>query len=294
MIAMLLIIAEQVLLHIPLMLGGFISFSLLRVPDLSLESAFVSGAFCASLVLPKLAGLPAVGSIIILLLTSVIGGALVGLTSGLLTRYAHMGHLLSSIVTVGIFFGINQFFAGTTYISLTGQLNPLMLDFIPRHPELVSLAVIGILVICFVYGIRRTQLGYALAVYGNNPAFFEHYGINGNYVFIVGLIISNALAGLSGYLSAQTTGFSEINMGIGKALLCITALILGKTIARRGMSASMLEPIIGCMIYFTLQQLLLKVGFNLKYFTTVQALVVLTILIISYRKTHKKIDNLGV
>ena len=289
-----LIIAEQVLLHVPLLLGGYISFSLLRVPDLSLESAYISGAFCASLMLPMLVGLPQGIALLILLLTSLVGGALVGLTSSELTRHAHLSHLLSSIITVGIFFGLNQYIAGTTYISLTGQLNPLIVNLIPRHPELLLLGLISLLVVCFVYGIRRTQLGYALAVFGNNPAFFEHYGINGNYVFIIGLVISNALAGLSGYLVAQTTGFSEINMGIGKALLCITALILGKTIVRRGMSASMLEPIVGCVSYFALQQLLLKVGFNLKYFTTVQALVVLTILILSYRKTHKKIDNLGV
>ena len=44
MIETVLIILEQVLLHFPLILGAYISISLLKVPDLSLESAYVCDA----------------------------------------------------------------------------------------------------------------------------------------------------------------------------------------------------------------------------------------------------------
>ena len=85
-------------------------------------------------------------------------------------------------------------------------------------------------------------------------------------------------------------------MGLGKALLCITALILGKAIVPIKKPFSILIPLFGVFAYFTLQQLLLKVGFNLKYFTGVQAILVLCILINAYRKQPQRSpnDNLGV
>ena len=83
-----------------------------------------------------------------------------------------------------------------------------------------------------MYGLFRTQIGYSYAVYGNNPQFFRNYGISTSFVFITGIMIANALAGLSGYLFAQSNSFIELNMGLGKALLCITALILGKSLVR--------------------------------------------------------------
>ncbi len=44
MIAMFLVVLEQSLLHIPLVIGAYVSLSLLKVPDLSIESAYVVGA----------------------------------------------------------------------------------------------------------------------------------------------------------------------------------------------------------------------------------------------------------
>src|SRR5690606_13094646 len=117
------------------------------------------------------------------------------------------------------------------------------------------------------------------AVYGNNASFFSKYGISTNYVFMSGLILSNALAGFSGFLFAQSNGFAELNMGLGKALLCITALILGKAIVREKRPLNIAIPGLGLLAYFTIQQLLLKIGFNLKYFTMLQACIVLLILI---------------
>jgi putative ABC transport system permease protein len=139
----------------------------------------------------------------------------------------------------------------------------------------------------------KTQLGYSLGVYGNNPVFFSHYGISRSYVFIGGVLTANALAGLSGYLFAQANNFAELTMGFGKPLLCITVLVLGKIMIPHTQQ-TILIPLTGTIIYFTMQQLLLKVGFNLKYFTALQSLIVLICLILFYKRSFKKTDHLGV
>jgi putative ABC transport system permease protein len=290
----LLIIIEQCLIHIPLLLGAYITISLMKLPDLSIESAYVSGAITGAYVVAMTTALPMNIQLPLVIVASLCGGAIVGMTSSMLTQYAKLPHLLSSIITFGLFYGINQLIAGS-YISLSAYDNPLIVGGIERHPELIMFLCIAIIASFCMYFLFKKQIGFSFAIYGNNPYFFKHYGTEVPYVFITGVVISNALAGLSGYLFAQSNGFADITMGFGKALLCITALILGKVIIRPIKPIVIAMPLVGCAAYFTLQQLLLKAGFNLKYFTTIQAIVTLFILISMYRQHVKqRIDHLGV
>ena len=126
MINTLFIIIEQTMLHLPLMFGAYLSFSLLKVPDLSIESAYVVGAILGSSALINIVNIPMSMMIFIILIASFLGGALVGMTSSLLTQKARFPHLLSSIVTFGLFHGINQFISAT-YVSLSKIGNPLRL-----------------------------------------------------------------------------------------------------------------------------------------------------------------------
>jgi len=296
MFNMIFVILEQLLLHLPLMVGAYVSFALLKVPDLSIESAYVVGAIAGSYALVGMSNIPMAVLILIIIGASFIGGALVGLVSSLLTQKGKFPHLLSSIVAFGLFHGINQFIS-PAYMSLGTTQNPLTLfDAIPQHPELIMLALIGCCIMGMLYFLFKTQIGYAYAVYGNNPQFFKNYGISTSFVFISGVMLANALAGISGYMFAQSNNFVELNMGLGKALLCITALILGKGIVRIKKPFTLALPMVGTAAYFTLQQLLLKVGFNLKYFTAVQALLVLCILLYTYHTQPQRPvnDNLGV
>jgi putative ABC transport system permease protein len=296
MINTLLIILEQSLLHLPLMFGAYISFSLLKVPDLSIETAYVVGTIMGSSVLTSIPSLPPGSVIIMVIAAAIFGGAIVGLTSSIFTQKGKLPHLLSSIITFGLFHGINQLIS-PVYVSLSTTCNPIaLLDYIQQHPELPMLAIISCIITVGIYCLFKTQIGYSCAVYGNNPQFFRNYGISTSFVFITGIMLANASAGISGYLCAQSNNFLELNMGLGKALLCITALVLGKGIMHLKKPFSFLIPLVGTVAYFTLQQLLLKVGFNLKYFTAAQAVLVLCILIYTYRKQpHRPVnDNLGV
>jgi ABC-type uncharacterized transport system permease subunit len=82
-------------------------------------------------------------------------------------------------------------------------------------------------------------------------------------------------------------------MGFGKLLLCVTSLILGKIIPTKNVSVAI--PISGIFTYFTLQQLLLKVGLDLRYFTMIQAFVIVIILVLHRRnQNHLYTDHLGV
>lgn len=292
-----LIILEQFFLYLPLMLGACISFSLLKVPNLSIEAAYISGAILASKVLAHTHHMPEAASLVLVCCASMIGGLCVGLLATMLNVYGKIPHLLASILTMGLCYGFNLFFLGGSNVSIALFNNPLVTTTLQMHPELMVLGLLGMTVLLVMFVFLKTQLGYSIAVYGNNPGFFQFYGISTAFVVGCGLALSGALAGLSGYLVAQSSGFVDINAGQGLALFCITALILGKVVVRSEKLSSVLLAVMGLAVYCIIQQMLLKVGFNLKYFTAIQALIVVAMLVIKYRgRSARELagDHLGV
>lgn len=289
------IVLEQCFIHVPLILGAYISFSLLQVPDLSLEAAYVTGGLFTATLLPYIQLLANPFQLFVACAVSMIGGAVVGLTSSLLTKKAHFSHLLSSIVTTGFFYGINQVIAGS-YVSISGYTNLLIgsVNVMSKHPEIFLLGLISLSSVGLFFFLLRTQLGYCFAVYGNNPLFFKHYGINATYIFVTGIVIANMFAGLTGYFFAQSNGFAEINMATGKSLFCITALILARIVFKDKKPIQIAAPLVGIFFYFVLQQVLLKSGFNLRYFTAVQSVVVTLLIVVLGNKKSDSLDNLGV
>jgi putative ABC transport system permease protein len=266
----------------------------MKVPDLSLESAYMLGGLSGAYAVGLCVGMPVYIVIPLVIGASMISGACVGFTSSLITRLIGIPHLLSSIITFGIYHGISQMLFGV-YRSLSVYANPLITAYsLAHYPELFMISGIGIgAILCSAF-LLRTSLGNCFAVYGQNPNFFSHYDISTGYIFVLGIVIANAFAGLSGYLIAQSSGFADMNMAIGKILLCVTALILARVLVPARVP-SVWYPIVGVTVYFIIQHILLKSGFNLKYFTMVQALLVLAVLAVLYRRhAIHSTDQVGV
>jgi putative ABC transport system permease protein len=284
-------ILEQFLLHVPLLFGAVISFSLLKVPDLSIETAYVSGAFfggqaallCKDYAWPfQYAGIFA----------SLFIGFFVGLVSSFLTKFLRISHLLSTIMTTGFFYTVNQLFFGS-YLSLNQVRSLLYSSHFAWYPELFFLLLSGVLLFLFIWFLLRSNIGYLWVVYGINRDFLDEYRISQKLVFILGVGVANMLAGYAGYLQAQSNGFVEISMGFGKALVCLTSLIIGKILIMSVHPISLLRPIIGGIGYFILQASLIYFGWNTTYFSAMQAIVIALMLALNQHVTVSD-DDLGV
>ncbi len=294
MLSQLLVCLEQALVYIPLVMGSFVSISLMKIPDLSLESAFTAGAIAAYHLLKLHLNISNYILLPLVIGASCIGGMVVGLVSSYLTSYCRFPHLLSSIITTGLFHGINLLVLGTCNVSFINCSNPFSNKLIGAYLQERYTIVMVIVILYTLFALlTRSQLGFSFSIYGRNKKFFERHGISERYVFITGVIISNGLVGIAGFLCSYTQGFVDTGMGVGIALLALTALILGKVLLSSRMMLYI--PVIGTFAYFIIQQTLLHVGFDLKFFTTVQALLVLSILVIYYRSDNRQtIDHLGV
>jgi len=181
---------------------------------------------------------------------------------------------------------------GGSHLTLSNSVKPLQtLNFITGYPCLPLLAIIALILASSIYLFLKTQLGVSCAIYGDNSRFLVSHKISVPYVMCTGLTIANALAGTSGYLIAQNNGFVDTHMGVGLPLLCITALMLGKSILNSTRPIIFGLPIAGIMSYFVLQSILIQLGLDLRYFPLIQALV-LTMIFLMQKSRH--ISVLGV
>ena len=141
-----LLFVEHILLYTPLILGAYLSLSLMHVPSLSIESAYVFGAIIASKVL-LLDGSNDILVLCVALIGGALGGAAVGLVAAILSQKAQFSHILSAIVTIGLFQGIAQYMIGGTHIALATQNSPLqLLKVIPNYPEFPMIALIACMI----------------------------------------------------------------------------------------------------------------------------------------------------
>lgn len=268
-------VLQQALIALPLVIGAYLTISLLKLPDFSIESAYLFGAVAAFL--GQQLPLP------LMLLSAMGGGILVGLTVSFLNQVLRIPFLLAAIVTNGLYHGLTQYLLGTSVTSFRLTLP------IPEFTLLVGIALVLFLI--FSFGLR-SQLGYSLAIYGNNPQFFHNHRQSSRYILFAGVALGHGCAGISGFLFAQSNGFVDLTMNFGIILLCLTALMIGKLIFPN-YRPNLLVPFVGVFLFFLIQQSLLRMGLNLKYFNAFQALFILAILTFGHRKNFT-LDHLGV
>lgn len=249
---------EQVLIMLPLVCGAYLTLTLLKLPDFSLESAYLGGAAIAYLAENLSFPLP--------LIFALGGGAAVGALVYLIHHYLRIPYLLTAIAVNGL-----------THGCVLWILNGAVKGFHPAVSETALLIAAPLLVLLLLFFLLRSQIGYALAIYGHNPHFLNHHKISQKFVLAFGIVLAYALAGLSGFLFSLTSGVVDLSMSFGTLMLCLTALMIGKQ-ALKGSKPSLLVPLLGVIAFFLMQQLLLRAGLDLKYYNAFQALVVLFIL----------------
>lgn len=229
-------------------LGVFISFRLLRFPDLTVDGSFplggAVGAVCiASGMDPFLATLLAT-----------IAGAIAGVITALLNVYLRIMDLLASILMMIALYSINLRVMGRPNIPLIMEptvftvLQPEWLaDYIGRPLIMIAVVLLAKLALDAYFA---TQQGLAIRATGSNPRMARAQGVNTGAMIILGMAISNGLVGLAGALFAQTQGGADISMGIGTIVIGLAAVIVGESILpSRRIFMLTLAVILGAVVY---------------------------------------------
>ncbi|MCO5787365.1 ABC transporter permease [Pseudomonas sp. G11-1] len=274
-------------------LGVFISFRLLRFPDLTVDGSFpLGGAVCAVLIANGMD--PFLATII-----ATLAGALAGMVTAVLNVHLKIMDLLASILMMIALYSINLRIMGRPNIPLIMEptmfsiLQPQWLaDYIARPLILVMVVIAAKLLLDAYFATRQ---GLAIRATGSNPRMSRSQGVNTGAMVILGMAISNALVGLAGAMFVQTQGGADISMGIGTIVIGLAAVIIGESIlpARRIFYLT-LAVVIGAVIYRFFIALALNSDFiglqaqDLNLITAVLVVIALVIPLIKQRLTRRR------
>ncbi|MBV8249005.1 MAG: ABC transporter permease [Comamonas sp.] len=229
-------------------LGVFISFRLLRFPDLTVDGSFpLGGAICAVLIsqgtnpwLATLAGTAA--------------GAVAGFITGWLNVRLKIMDLLASILMMIGLYSVNLRIMGGPNVPLINDptlftmLQPDSIpDYVMRPIILMGFVLVVKLALDWFFA---TERGLAIRSTGSNARMARSQGVNTGAMILLGMAISNALVGLAGALFVQTQGGSDISMGIGTIVIGLAAVIVGESILpSRKIIWATLAVVIGAIVY---------------------------------------------
>lgn len=212
---------EQGLLFALVVMGVYITYKILDFPDLSVDGTFPLGASISAAMLVQ--GI----NPWITILAATLGGACAGAVTGFLHVKLKISNLMSGILVMMGLYSINLRIMGKSNIPLFNT------NYIFKNSAINSIFIILAIVILIKVILDlflKTKTGFLLVAVGDNEQVVSSLGVNKNIVKVLGLSISNALVALSGALTAQNQGFSDITMGTGIVVMGLAAVIIGTSI----------------------------------------------------------------
>lgn len=255
---------QQTLIFLPLALGVYLSYEILKITDLTVEGTFVLGAAIFARLLTL--GASQAEAII----CALIGGAIIGVGVTLMQRIAKIDALISGILATFMLYSVNFGIMNQPNISLLN--NHIFLQHLQNfNPHGFTLFLIGfsiILCICMTLFLH-TKTGLYLRSFGHNPHLLTKLGKRPALFLCLGLSLSNMMSALCGVMTAQLDGYADIHMGLGMALTAIGAVVIGKKIIESlfrvkkfNAIIGLLSSFVGAFIYFFVLNGFLDLGIN--------------------------------
>lgn len=240
-----------------LAMGIYISLRILDIPDLTTEGSFGFGAVVSVLVAIN-------GHPVLAMFAGTAAGLAAGFITGVLQTKLKVHPVLAGIITMSGLYSINLVFYSFTEKGATTNLSYNKVTIFEKVKELIGIrgqfetsmvkAVVSLVIIVFVVSIViwffKTHLGLCIRATGDNPDMVRASSINVDRTKTIGLMLSNALIGLSGALASQSIGYSDINTSNGTLIYGLAAVIIGEAIfGKRNATLGLISAVVGSVLY---------------------------------------------
>lgn len=264
-------------------LGIFMTYRILKFPDMTTEGSFpLGGAVCVTAITtgvsPFVATLLGVGA-----------GMIAGLVTGLLFTKGKIPIILAGILVMSGLNSVILFVMKSPNKSLLNQ--PKIQDVFQKMalPDYYDTIFLGISVLAVVMILLlfffNTSLGQAYIATGDNEEMARSIGIQTDRMKILGLVLSNGLIGLSGALIAQNDGYADVSKGTGVIVIGLASLIIGEVLfGELTFGERLMAIVVGSIIYQLLILLVIKLGFDTTYLKIFSAVILAICLMIPQLK----------
>ena len=273
-------------------LGVFLTYRVLKFPDLTVDGSFVTGAAIASVLLIRFGVDP-----FTVLLVAFVAGGIAGLITGLLNTRLGITNLLAGVLTMIMLYSINLRIMGRPNLSLLRVSTATRIVDASWSPlgafsVLTFIAILTIAIKLLLDAFLRTEVGFALRATGDSERMIIAQGVNTKTMKILGLALSNGLVALSGALVAQYNGFADVGMGLGTIVTGLAAVIIGGTLIRTSRVGWMTAGVLlGSLVYRIAVILALRygyvIGFQASDLKLITSLLVILALVVPYLRERR-------
>lgn len=289
--ALILSVLEQGMIYGILALGVYITYKILDFPDLTVDGSFPFGAAVTVRLISL--GAPA----IVTLPVAFLGGALVGMCTGLIHVKLKVRDLLSGIVMMTGLYTINLWMAGSGYVPIfnretifdNGITNKLFAGALGSFKTVIVIFIITMAAKYLLDWYMSTKSGFLLRAVGDNDTIVTSLGVDKGLIKILGLSIANGLVSLSGCIYAQQQRSFEISIGTGAVVIGLASVIIGTSLFRKLTLLRVTSSvIIGSVLYKACVALAMYAGIDANAIKLITAVLFLIILVISMDRKGKK------
>ena len=258
--------------------GIYISLRIFNIPDITTDGSYTLGAAVTATLLTK--GIP----IPIILLITILSGALAGVCTGLIHTRMRIQPLLAGILVMTSLYSVNLGIMQRSNIPLvnTSRITN-MFSFISQNnlQWLLVLLLFMIVLWVLIAWLLKTDFGVAMRATGNSEMMVRALGVNTQNMKVIGLAIANALTGISGFLVCQFQQFSDINMGIGIVIFGLGSVMMGEALFSvlkiQSLMMRLFGVVVGCIVFRLIIAVALDLGVNPNWLKAVTAVIVLMV-----------------
>lgn len=263
-------------------LGIYLTFRILKFPDMTTEGSFpLGGAVCVTLMNQGV-------NPILATILGMLSGMLAGFVTGLLYTKGKIPTILAGILVMTSCHSIMLMVMKRANLGLN-EIQTLK-DFLPFSNDL-NLLVLGLIAILLVISaliyFLYTRLGQAYIATGDNPDMAKSFGIDTDKMEMLGLIVSNGLIALSGALVSQQDGYADVSKGIGVIVIGLASIIIGEVLYSTSLTLfeRLIAIVVGSILYQFLITAVIALGFNTNYLKLFSAIVLGICLMVPVLKT---------
>lgn len=289
--ALILSVLEQGMIYGILALGVYITYKILDFPDLTVDGSFPFGAAVTVRLITM--GVPAA----LTLPVAFLGGALVGVCTGLIHVKLKVRDLLSGIIMMTGLYTINLWVAGTGYVPIFNKetifdntfVNAVFPAALSGWKTVIIILLITLAAKYLLDWYMSTKSGFLLRAVGDNDTIVTSLGVDKGLVKIVGLSIANGLVAMSGCIFAQQQRSFEISSGTGAVVIGLASVIIGTSLFKKLTLLRVTSSVlIGSVLYKACVALAMFAGIDANAIKLITAVLFLIILVISMDRKGRK------
>ena len=307
---------SQGMLYAPMALGVFVTFRILKTPDLTVDGSFVFGmTACAAVTIG--------GHPILALLVGAAAGALAGLFTALLQTKLRIEPILAGILVAAGLYTVNYAVLGgqsnlylqyetvnaagaavneaspTIYKNFSALFAQIDSPFLDTNAQVLLLTLAIVAVLTGAVGVFfLTRPGMAIRATGDNEEMVRSSSINADLTRTAGVMLANALVALSGALLCQQQRYADLNCGSSMLVMGLASVIIGRVLfGDRGIVGGLISAVGGSLLYRVMIQAAYQVempSYAVKLLSTLIVVCALAVPLLYQRRTHRQKGGNGI